>query len=224
MKGDPGQEQFRDAIMLMRNLHIGAALVPLMLMRHEVVASDDLADRGGIDNPTRDHFLQLLINADHWRRRVTHNPDNQPLGDKIARAIDANADITDADNPFSGDDVQMPSGRLYELVWDLSGADQNIPLNSMLQINSGNGVILLGAIDQTIVMWTRLESRNRTLHITRMDSMRIYSMYQQIFAYLMTFGGDANRVDVAQVLATDEPRGPGNSPNRKTETAVGVTA
>lgn len=218
MIGDPGKEQFRDAIVEVRNWHIAAGLGPLMLMREELVTNDDLSDRGGMDDPTRDHFIGLLANADRWRRRLTHNPDGADLGDQIAKAIDAAADITDQGNPFAGDDIQMPSGRLYQLPWDFSGEDPNIPLNSALELPSQNAQILLGAVDMTVVMWTRLNSRDRTMFITQKDSMRVYGLYQQIYAYLMTFGGDANRVDVAQVRAIDEPRGPENSPNRKTET------
>ena len=215
--GAPGQEQFRDAIVEMRNLHIAAGVAPLMLMREEVVTNDDLADRGGMDDPTRDHFLQLLVNCDKWRRRLTHNPDDLPLGDKILKAVNAEEVIEDAANPFGGDDVQMASGGLFQLPWALDGSDANIPLNSTLDMVSQNGIILLGAIDRAMVAWTRLNSRDRTRFITQMDSMRIYGHYQEIFAFLVTFGGDTNRVDVAQVRAADEPRGPSNSPNRKSE-------
>jgi hypothetical protein len=218
--GDPPQEQFRDAIVEMRNLHIAAGLAPLMLFREEVVTNDDLTDRGGMDDPTRDHFIGQLANADKWRRRLTHNPDNLDLGNKIARAIDADAIITGAENPFGGDDIQMGSGGLFQLPWAFDGSDPNIPLNSMLDLSGQNGIILLGAIDKGIVAWTRLNSRDRTRFITQTDSMRVYGHYQQVLGFLLTFGGDDNRVDVAQVRATDEPRGPENSPNRKTE-AVG---
>jgi len=215
--GAPGQEQFRDAIVEMRNLHIAAGVAPLMLMREEIVTNDDLTDRGGMDDPTRDHFLQLLVNCDKWRRRLTHNPDDLPLGDKILKAVNAEEVIKDAENPFGGDDVQMASGGLFQLPWALDGSDSNIPLNSTLDMVSQNGIILLGAIDRALVAWTRLNSRDRTRFITQMDSMRIYGHYQEIFAFLVTFGGDSNRVDVAQVRAADEPRGPSNSPNRKSE-------
>ena len=215
--GAPGQEQFRDAIVEMRNLHIAAGVAPLMLMREEIVTNDDLTDRGGMDDPTRDHFLQLLVNCDKWRRRLTHNPDDLPLGDKILKAVNAEEVIKDAENPFGGDDVQMASGGLFQLPWALDGGDSNIPLNSTLDMVSQNGIILLGAIDRALVAWTRLNSRDRTRFITQMDSMRIYGHYQEIFAFLVTFGGDSNRVDVAQVRAADEPRGPSNSPNRKSE-------
>jgi len=217
--GAPGQEQFRDAILELRNLHVAAGMAPLMLLREELVTNDDLTDRGGMDNPTRDHFLNLLGNADRWRRRLTHNPDNLPLGDKIAKAINANEEIEDAENPFGGDDVQNGSGGLYKLPWEFDGSNPNIPLSSALDIVGQNGNILLAAVDRAIVSWTRLNSRDRTRFITQMDSMRVYGNYQEIFAFLMTFAGDANRVDVAQVRATDEPRGPENSPNRITEAA-----
>lgn len=217
--GDPGQEQFRNAIMECRNQHIAAGLGALLLLREEVVTNDDLTDRGGMDTPTQSHFIALLANADKWRRNLTHNPDKEDLGSAIARAVDPDAVITIGENPFGGDDIQMQSGGLFQLPWALDGSDENIPLNTSLRIGSQNGVILLGAIDKAVVAWTRLNSRDRTRFITQTDSMRIYGLYQQVLAYLVIFGGDANRVDVAQVRATDEPRGPENSPNRNTEAA-----
>ncbi len=220
--GDPGKEQFRDAIIEMRNRHISAGLAPLFLMREEFITNDDLTDRGGMDNPTQVHLIGLLANADRWRRRLTHNPDELALGDAIQEAIDADLEIVDADNPFGGDEIQAGSLGLHQIPFALDGSDENIPLSSKLKLSAQNGVILLGAIDIAIVAWTRLNSRDRSGFITQSDSLRIYGMYQQIYAYLVSFGGDDNRVDVAQVRATDEPRGPQNSPNRKTE-AVGDT-
>jgi len=221
--GDPAQEQFRNMILEMRNYHIAAGLKPLMLLRSEIVHSEELADRGGIDSPAQAHFLALLGDADKWRRRLTHNPDNEPLGNKIAKAIDANATMDEGTSPFGGDDIQMGTNGLFELPWAFDGTDPNIPLNSQLAM-SDNGRILLGAVDIAIVAWTRINSRDRSAFITRFDSMRIYGLYQQILGYLQTFAGDDNRVDVAQVEATDEPRGPGNAPNRVTETAGGVSS
>ena len=224
MIGENGKDQFRNAIVEMRNWHIVAALSPLMTMREELVTNDDLADRGGMDSESQRHLLQLLVNCDKWRRRVTHNPDDEDLGDLIAKALDKKATIKDADNPFAGDNIQMASGGLFELPWDLAGHDPNIPLNSQLELPSDNGKVLLGVVDQAIVAWTRLNSRSRTMFVTRHDSLRIYGIYQQVYAYLKTFGGDEHRVDVAQLRATDEPRGPENAPNRKTETAGSTTS
>jgi len=217
--GDPGQEQFRRGITTLRNLHIAAALSPVFTMRSELLANDELSDRGGFDNPTRDHLMQHLVHCDRWRRRVTHNPDNAELGDKIEKAIDPSANIDIGDKPFGGDDIQNQSGGLIDLPYALDGSDSDIPLQSQLKLKSTHAIVLMGAIDKVIVAWTRLNSRDRTRFITRYDSMRIYGHYQEILGYLKAFGGDENRVDVAQVLPSEEPLGPDDSPNRKAESS-----
>lgn len=216
--GDPGKEQFRRAIVELRNLHIVAGIQPLLLMRTELLGNDEMSNRGGMDDPTRDHFIKLLIHADRWRRRVTHNPDKEGLGDQIENAINVSGKLVEGQNPFGGDDIQNSSGGLIPLPFALDGSDPDIPLISQLKLKSGNSMILLGAIDRAIVQWTRFNSRDRTNFITRFDSMRVYGDYQAILGYLRAFGGDENRVDVAQVLPSEEPLGPDDSPNRKSET------
>jgi hypothetical protein len=215
--GDHGKEQFRRAIVTLRNLHIAAALSPVMTLRAELLANDELSDRGGFDDPSRDHLVQLLVHCDRWRRRVTHNPDQLDLGTKIEQAIDTQATINIGVNPFGGDDIQNQSGGLIDLPFALDGSDADIPLSSQLKLKSTHAIVLLGAIDKAIVAWTRLNSRDRTRFITRFDSLRIYGHYQEILGYLTSFGGDLNRVDVAQVLPSEEPLGADDSPNRKAE-------
>ncbi len=215
--GDPAKEQFRRAITSLRNLHIVAALSPLLTLRAELLANDELSDRGGFDNPTQLHLKQLLVHCDRWRRRVTHNPDKADLGDKIERAINTNNVIEIGENPFGGDDIQNQSGGLIDLPFALDGSDPDIPLMSQIKLKSTNALVLLGAVDKAIVGWTRLNSRDRTRFITKFDSLRIYGNYQEILGYLIAFGGDENRVDVAQVLPSEEPLGPEDSPNRRNE-------
>lgn len=222
--GAPGKEQFRDAIVEMRNRHIAAGLAPLFLMRAEVLGNDELENRMGMDTVTQRHFIQLLVNCDRMRRRVTHNPNKSPLGDQIEKAIDPNATIEQGPTPFATDDVQHGSSGLMELPWALDGSDPDIPLRSQFKIKSQNALLLMGAIDEAIVAWTRLQSNGRSRFITVMDSMRIYGRYQEILGYLLAFGGDENIVDVAQVLPSEEPRGPENSPNRVSETPNGTAA
>jgi hypothetical protein len=220
--GDPGKEQFRRAITTLRNLHIAAALSPVFTLRAELLANDELSDRGGFDDPTRDHLISLLVHCDRWRRRVTHNPDNDSLGDKIEAAINTQNSLNIGTNPFGGDDVQNQSGGLIDLPFAVDGSDPDIPIQSQLKLKSTHAIVLMGAIDKTVVAWTRLNSRDRTRFITRYDSMRVYGHYQEILGYLNAFGGDNNRVDVAQVLPSEEPLGPNDSPNRRTETSSGT--
>lgn len=210
-----GKEQFVNAITELRNLHVIAGIKPLIDMRTELIANDEFMSRSGTDNPTRDHFLGLLQQCDKLRRHVTHNPDALDLGDKIAKAIDPNATIEIGENPFGGDDIQTQSGGIVPLPYLLDGTDPDIPLNSQLKpaFIKSDGMLLLGAIDRCIVNWTRLNSRDRTRFITREDSMRIYGNYQEILGFIRMYLGDDNRVDIAQVLPSQEPQGPTASPN-----------
>lgn len=216
-----GKEQFRRAITTFRNLHIIAGLEPLITLRTELVANDEFMSRGGTDDPTRDHLMALLDNCDRIRRHVTHNPDSLPLGDKIAKAINPNASIEIGENPFGGDDIEQQSGGLIDLIYLLDGTDPDIPLNSQLNPNfiKSRGMLLLGAIDRAIVNWTRLNSRDRTRFLTREDSMRVYGGYQEILGFIQMYLGTEKRVDVAQVLPSQEPLGPTDSPNLKGETS-----
>lgn len=216
--GDPGKEEFRNAILEFRNQHIIAGMMRLMDLREEITTNDDLRQRPGVDATTSVHLIQLLQAADRQRRFVTFNPEAIDLGDKIVKAIDPQATLETSSQPYGGDDIQMGSTGLWQLPWDLSGANPNIPLMSQLNL-ADSGMITLGSVNRAIVAWTRLESRHRSQFIYAADSLRIYGYYQQILTYIKSISGPENYADFAQVRAIDEPRGPENAPNRITETS-----
>jgi len=218
--GDPGKEQFRRVLTEGRNLHIVAALGPLLDFRGQVFSNDEFGVRGGLDNTTRDYYVEHLLACDRMRRRVTYNPEETPLGDLIEQATDSNETLLGSRVPFGGDDVQESPGGMIDIPWAFDGSDPNIPLSSQLNFRSANALVLLGAVDRTIVNWTRLESRFRSTFIYVRDSMRIYGGYVQILEYLEAFAGDENRVDMAAgVRPTEEPLGPLDSPNMRGEAA-----
>ena len=218
-----GKEQFANAFTEFRNMHIMAAMKPLIDMRTELIANDEFMARGGTDDPTRDNLIELLMECDRLRRHVTHNPDEKELGDKIAKAIDPSAKLDIGENPFGGDDIQNQSGGIIPLPYSLDGTDVDIPLNSQLQpaFRKSHGMIILGAIDGCIVSWTRMNSRDRTNFITHQDSMRIYGSYQQLLGFFRMYLGDVNRKDMVQVLPSQEPQGPTASPNLAVEAVRG---
>ena len=221
--GDPGKEQFRRAIVEFRNLHIVAALGPLFDFRSEVVSNDEFGVRGGLDNTTKAHYISHLLACDRMRRRVTYNPEKTPLGELIERALDSNQTLLGSTEPFGGDEVQESPGGLIALPWSVDGTDPNIPLGSQLNFRSQNALILLGAIDRAICNWTRLESRFRGTFVYVKDSLRMYGNYVQVLEYLNAFAGDENRTDMAAgVRPSEEPLGPTDSPNLRSETASGA--
>jgi len=216
--GSPGAQSFERAIVKCKNQHIAAGLAPLMVFRQELISNDELKDRGGMDKVTQAHFLAHLVKCDRIRRQVTYNPDDVDLKSIVAKGIDPTQTIekTEASTqkPTGGDEVQGQSGREFALPWAFDGSDANFPSLAQVQLVSPTGLLLLNAIDVAIVQWTRLESRHRTRFITPMDSLRVYGNYQQIYEFLQQFGGDENRVDVANPLPSEEPLGPQSSANR----------
>ena len=110
-RGDPGAEQFANLIVSCRNRHIAAGISPVMDMREELTTNEDIKVRNGIDTPTQVHFMQHLVRCDEVRRFITHNPDAKNLGDKIAKAIDADAEIEQAENPMGGGSTRCALGR-----------------------------------------------------------------------------------------------------------------
>jgi len=227
-EGDKGKEQFRNAITELKNLHVATALAPLFDLRNELILNDEFLTRGGIDNATQKHLLDFILYADRVRRRVTYNPDNTDLGVAIEEAMKVKGnkktdeELGSVAKPFAGDLIQNASGPLFPLPWALDGSDDDIPLNSALNLRNSQARILLGAIDRAIVQWTRGESRNRTRFITKTDSFRAYGSYLELTNFIRAFGGDANRVDLAQgVLPSEEPQGVLASPNRRGETSGG---
>ncbi len=232
--GEPGKEQFRNAINEFRNSHILAALTGVMGFRSQIIGNDEFQARGGIDTTTRDSLLSHLQHCDKWRRVITYNPNPATLEERVKKAISTAELITGArltgqpsdkpldvdENPFGGDEVQGAPSQLLQLPWAIDGTDPNIPLNSQLNFRSGNGFLLLQAVDAAFVAWTRLESRMYSRFITIKDSLRMYSHYVQMRDYLAIFAGDRNMLDYpAGVLPSEEPRGPLNSPNMAGEVA-----
>jgi len=226
--GDPGVEQFRDAMTELRNRHIIFALSALFDLRSQIIGNDEFQKRGGVDTTTALYLMQHLQNCDKRRRVITYQPDKSALDEYRAKAISTKNIITGTvlsgqpsgtplvgeTEPFGGDRVQDASGPLRQLPWAIDGTDTDIPLNSQLNYRSGDGFILLQSIDEAIVAWTRLESRFQSRFITVDDSMRMYAHYVQVLELLEIFHGDRNRVDFAQgVRPSEEPRGPGASPN-----------
>lgn len=224
--GDPGKETFRDMILEFRNRDILGAMKPLITLRQEVIADDEFQHRGGVDDPARNHFARHLLMCDKLRRYITHNPEDSDVGEELRKAIDPDGtlerDIQELGMPFAGEAVQNASRGLVMVLWAFDGTDPDIPVPSQLNMD-GTGLLLAGSIDLALVQWTRLESRHRTRKITLEDSYRMYSEYVQMYEYLQVFLGDSNRVDVAQVLPSAEPRGVTASPNIRGETARGVS-
>lgn len=215
--GDPGVQSFDRAFTRIQNSHIVAGLTPLFTLRDQLITNPGFRDRGGMDTADRDHLVKHLIVADRMRRRITYNPGDLSIKDLEAKVTDTQEVIGSDVDTFIGEELPQLGGGEFMLPWELDGSNPNIPMLSEFAHISGPGKLLLLAVDRTIETYTRLESRNRIRFLTVSDSVRVYSAFEQIYQYLMAFGGDENRVDIVNPLPSDEPKGVKDSPNRSSQ-------
>ncbi len=215
--GAPGIESFDRAFVRIQNSHIVAGLTPLFTLRQELVSGVGFRDRGGMDTSERDHLVEHLVVADRMRRRITYNPSKQPLHDLKDQITDTTAVIGSDIDTFVGEELPQMGGGEFMIPWALDGTNPNIPRLSDFEHIQGPGMLLLMAVDRTIEAYTRLESRNRVRFLTVTDSFRMFSLFEQIFQFLMAFGGDENRIDIVNPLPSDEPKGVDDSPNRSAQ-------
>lgn len=223
--GAPGLEQFRNAQVRLRNISLVGYLGQIFLLREEFLANDEMAVRTGFDTATLHHLNQLLDNADRWRRRITHNPDDLDLKVLVEKSRDTTETIEKTLNVKSpgGDEIQREAGGMFDLPFALDGSDPNIPLMSALELRNPTALVVYIAIDRHIVAATRCEDRLSTYRITPYTSLMLFGGLQEIHTVINEFGGDQQRLHIAAgTRRSEEPRGPLAAANAKSEIAGGA--
>lgn len=213
-----GQDTFEDAITRFRNRSIHTYVGHCLMFRGQILQDGEFGVQSGWDTATNEFIIEHLIHLDFLRRKITHNPQNVDINRLTERARDLGVSLPDDVNQKSpaGEEVARPAGREFDLPYRLDGSDPNIPLLSGIDLRNVDARMFLTALDQHIVEATRLDSRYATYRVTPRESLMLYSSLTELFDIAISFGGDANRVPIPHgVRPSEEPRGPGASPNRE---------
>lgn len=213
-----GQDTFEDAITRFRNRSIHTYVGHCLMFRGQILQDGEFGVQSGWDTATNEFIIEHLIHLDFLRRKITHNPQNVDINKLTERARDLGVSLPDDVNEKSpaGEEVARPAGREFDLPYRLDGSDPNIPLLSGVDLRNVDARMFLTALDQHIVEATRLDSRYATYRVTPRESLMLYSSLSELFDIAISFGGDANRVPIPHgVRPSEEPRGPGASPNRE---------
>ena len=223
------KDQFRDLIPTFRNRHLVALMQPLVLLHQQIHSNGGLADRSGSDTSFRNLVLKHLFVADGIRARITFNQGNEALGaltiPEVAAALKIELQksqkldsLGEGNAPAGGDTIVATTQQLIDVPWLFDGTDQSgmIRLQSELEarFKSGPGYLLFGAINESIVAVTNLESRFRSQFISLYDSTRILGHFEQCVTFAMHFMGEDRRLDVPEaVLSSERPSGATSQPN-----------
>ena len=233
------KDQFRDLIPTFRNRHLIALLQPLILLHQQIHSNGGLADRSGSDTAFRNLVLRHTYIADGIRARITFNPDNSALEALTIPEVNAALKVElaksqqldqlgEGPKPLGGDTVVAATQQLIDVPWAFDGSDQSgiIRLTSQLEsrFKSGPGYLVFGAVNESIVAVTQIESRFRSQFLSMYDSTRILGHFQAICTMCMQFMGEDRRLDVPEaVLSSERPSGPGSQPNLIGETSGNLT-
>jgi hypothetical protein len=259
--GNPGQQQFADAQVKLRNIALQAYIGGLLFFREEYLGDDSLQTRNGFDDVTLAHFKELLFDVDETRRLITDVdtdtqlvvlfPDlyNQTYNITSANAANSpataaaatNTTTTAASNATAAagpgsvansgqinqnaasvnpvmQTLKMPASPLHDLPYALDGSDQNIPLNSQINVRSPMAMTILAIIDKAIVDATRCEDRFLSRYITPQTSQVFYGHLNAIWVAMVRLGGSANRKLInSGTRRSEEPRGATAAVNASTE-------
>ncbi len=216
-----GKDTFEDAMTRFRNRSLHTYVGHCLLFRGQVLQDGEFGVQSGWDTATNDFIIEHLVRLDYLRRKITHNPSDVDIKTLEARAKDLDITLPEEMNEQSplGDEVARPAGREFDLPYRLDGSDPNIPLLNQVNLRNVDARMFVTALDQHIVEATRLDSRFATYRITPRESLMLYASLCEMFDIVVSFGGDRNRIPVPHgVRPSEEPRGPGASPNRESAT------
>ena len=213
-----GRDTFEDAITRFRNRSIHTYVGHCLLFRGQILQDGEFGVQSGWDTATNEFILEHLVRLDFLRRKITHNPQSLDIKTLEERARDLSISLPDDVNDKSpaGEEVARPAGREFDLPYRLDGSDPNIPVLSDVDLRNVDARMFVTALDQHIVEGTRLDSRFATYRITPRESLMLYASLLELFDMTISFGGDVNRVPIPHgVRPSEEPQGPGASPNRE---------
>lgn len=216
----PGRDTFEDAVTRFRNRSIHTYVGHCLLVRGQILQGGEFGMQSGWDSATNEFIMEHLLRLDLLRRKITHNPQKVDLKTLEERARALNIRLPDEMNEFAplGDEVARPSGREFDLPYQLDGTDPNIPLLGTVDLRNVDARMLVTALDQHIVEATRLDSRFATYRITPRESLMLYASLAEMWDMCVSFGGDASRLPIPHgVRPSEEPRGAVASANRETD-------
>lgn len=204
---------FAGANMTFPNTGIHFLLAEIIKFRKQLTVRSEFSSQSGWSNALNTYMCTELDKLRDTLENVAYNPDEYTQEELEAQAADTTRSLADDYNinALSTDNVLMPVGVSRVVVWDLSGADLDIP--QLTPSNCPNDVAraFITGLDQIFVEATRLDSRFQTNYITQYESLMLVALLNQVYTLAQRKGGEDSRSDIAQ----------GTLPSQESETYQG---
>ena len=183
------QNTFRGSNVEFPNLGIHFILAEVIKIRKQLTVRQEFRSQSGWNDALNRYMVTEIEKLGDTLENITYNPDNLTLEELEGQAGDSTRSVADDYNDLAltQDNVLMPVGVNRRVIWDLTGADVDIP-----QLHPGN----CSALDNFFVEMTRLDSRHQPYSITKYESVMMRSLLNVLYTLTQRKGGEGNRSDI----------------------------
>lgn len=190
------------------NKSIHFILAEIVKFRKQLTVRQEFRSESGWNNSLNKYMIDELENLADTLENITYTPEQATQEELEANAGDTTRSLAMDYNAFavSSDNVLMPVGAPRPVVWDLSGADPDMPQPIVDEFPNDFGRSFVTALDMFFTALTRLDSRHQPQGITKYESVMMRSLLNEMYTITQRKGGEVNKSDIPTgTLPSDEP-------------------
>lgn len=195
-----------NTVFVNRSLH--ALLAEIIKIRQQLTVRNELYTRSGWNNAMNTWLETVLNMLRDTVENISYNPDATTLSQLKSNASDTTRTVKDDYNAraLASDNLLMPNTQPYPIVWDLTGADPDLPQITVQNCPNDWFRLLIKGLDELFVQSTRLDSRHERNLITKYEGAMLCSLINELFTIVQRKGGEVNRTDIpVGTLPSQEP-------------------
>lgn len=202
------QNTFKGAHLKFPNRGIHAFLAEVVKFRRQLTKRQEFKSQSGWNNALNKYMVDELEKLGDTLENITYHPESASQEDLEGYAADTARTLADDYNAqaLASDNILMPTAVDRPVVWDLSGADPDIPQMNPTNCPNDMARMFLAGLDNLFVEMTRLDSRHQPQTITKYESVMMRSLLNELYTITQRKGGEVNRSDIPTgTLNKDEP-------------------
>jgi hypothetical protein len=202
------QNSFTGANLVFQNDGIHFLLSEVVKFRKQLTVRDEFRSQSGWHDSLNAYMSDELEKLADTLENITYNPDESTREELEAQAADTERSLSDDYNvkALTSDNVLMPVGVSRPVVWDLSGADVDIPQMTPQDCPNDHARAFVTGLDMFFVELTRLDSRFQAQTITKNESVMMRSILNTLYTITQRKGGEVNKSDIATgTLPSQDP-------------------
>jgi hypothetical protein len=195
---DVMQNTFDGANTEFTNIGIHFMLAEIIKFRKQLTVRQEFKSQSGWDNALNAYMVEELEKLADTLENITYNPDTVAKEVLESEAADTTRSLSDDYNAYalSHDNVVMPTGRPRRVVWDLTGADLDLPQVTPDNCPNDNARSFITMLDKVFVELTRLDSRHQPMMITKYESLMVRALLNVLYTITQRKGGEEMRSDI----------------------------